>query len=116
MDPNPGSHSESLLGRLDEWNRAGKWLEDKEEAFPPAVFWGIFIWNFPILAIAFGIIGVLFYRSDPDPNGYGLFTHFGWLTELILTTGTLTALIDLAACLWLRRLWNKRARSLRQEV
>jgi len=114
--PDTGSLGSTILGRLDEWNKRSHWMPEPDDWFPSKAFWGIFVWNFPFLLVAIGGIGALMYRSDPDPSGIGFFTPMSWVTELAIGTLGLTTLIDFAGCLWLRRLWNKRARWIRKST
>jgi len=113
MNPRAGSLSEALLNRLDQWNTRGRWLQEQDQWFPRQVFLGIFFWNFPILVLGIGAIGAMFYRADPDPSGFGLFTQMNWMVELTITAFLLAFAIDFLGCLWLRRLWNRRARWIR---
>ena len=107
--------NETLLNRLDRWNKAAKWIGEPDQWFPRRVFFGIFAWNFPILAIGIGAIGTMFYRSDSDPSGLGIFTPLNWVVELSIAAVMLATIIDFIACLWLRHLWNRRVRALRSE-
>ena len=107
----PESWGETILLRMDRWSERSKWLPTPEQRFPSNVFWGIFVWNFPILLVAIGAIGTLLYRSDKTDTG---FFFDNWILEVFLVALTLATTIDFFGCLWLRRLWNRRARWLRE--
>ncbi len=109
------SFGDTLLARMDRWKERSDWLPEQDQRIPGGVFWGIFGWNFPILLLSIGVIGLLFYQSDPDSSGIGFFSTLNWKVELAIGSVGLAFLIDLGGCLWLRRLWNRRARWLREE-
>jgi len=100
-----------MLVRMDQWSERSHWMPEPDEWFPGRVFWGIFIWNFPILLVALSLIGFMLYRTDQES-----FTGINWMVELALGALTLATTIDLVGCLYLRRLWNKRARRLVRPV
>jgi len=104
-----------ILERLDRWNERGKWMPEREEWFPAKVFWGFFAWNFPFLLAAFAAIWAMARSISPDPSGGGVFTSMNWVAEMAIGSVGFGALVDLLGCLWVRRLWNKRARELRDE-
>jgi hypothetical protein len=101
------------LARVDGWRRRSDWLPEPEERFPSGAFWGIFLWNLPILFLALAAIGTVLYQSDPDSSGTGFFTTLNWMVELGIGSLAIAIAVDLGGCLWLRRLWNRRARWIR---
>lgn len=111
----PDSWGESVLTRMDRWGKQSSWLPEPVERFPRNVFLGIFAWNFPILFLAIAVIGTVLYRTDPNPDGTGVFTTLNWIVEVLALAFALAAVIDLSGCLWLRGLWNRRARLLRED-
>ena len=113
MRPTPTNLGEAMLARMDRWTERSQWLPQSDEWFPGKVFWGIFLWNFPILLISTAIIGLVLYRSDPETSTTGFFTAWDWRLELAAEASLLATSVDLTGCLYLRRLWNRRARWIR---
>lgn len=98
------------------WAEQSDWLPTPETKLPSGVFWGIFLWNFPILAIL--LVGV----------GYGVdrFTVAGGTPSLLelesprnlmlfmLSCGGVAAFIDFLAMFSIRTAWNRRAKWLNE--
>jgi hypothetical protein len=104
-----------LLERLDRWNERSHWMPDAAEWFPRKVFVGFLIWNFPILAITVAIVFAMMHSANPVPNNEGILTPLNWIVELIIGAVILAAIADITGCLYIRALWNRRARKLRKE-
>jgi hypothetical protein len=115
MMPSPDTWGGVMLARMDRWSERRHHLPGPDQPFPRKVLFGIFVWNFPILFAAIGALTALFYRVDPDASGTGMFTPLNWIVEVLLVALILATVLDLGTCLWLRRLWNRRARFLRQD-
>ncbi|MBS1717986.1 MAG: hypothetical protein JSS72_09680 [Armatimonadetes bacterium] len=106
-----------ILERMDGWARGSSWLPEQDTNLPKYVFWGIFLWNLPILSIAFGAVGLLLNQMGAS-DGDSLVAWTSPRDVLLFLAAVITAasVLDLWACLLIRHYWNGRAYRVRQSM
>ena len=108
---------ESVLERMDSWAEDSEWWPTREEFLRKDIFWWIFMWNVPILAIAMGLAVVVVEASNVMTSGYHTFpiNVIGAL-EFLAVSLALALFLDFWMCLAMRKHWNRRAYALQQEL
>lgn len=102
---------EMVLERMDQWGQRTTWIPPQEELLPKNVFWGIFLWNLPVLFVALCVIVVVMDAVDRS-SGYPLvdYSHPPDLAAYAAGAALISFVIDFLACASIRTHWNRRAR------